>query len=102
MWLGNVFGDQSLYYITVGGLVGLILGLDTRRTSGVWIGVLLGVTAFVFRFALKSAYYEFYDSLPTWLENPVLALSSAIMGAVLAAGWTYLKSQPSPSFDTGG
>ncbi|HEY6074442.1 MAG TPA: hypothetical protein VIV15_13905, partial [Anaerolineales bacterium] len=94
MVLANfLFGDTAVkFFIFCGGLVGLVLGLDTKRASGVLIGLILGMVAFGMGFAIALGPYVFPDSLRSALEGPLIALVSCLMGAMLAAGWSYLKS----------
>jgi hypothetical protein len=104
--VNSLFGDNDvMFFLSCGALVGACLGLDTKRPSGVLTGLILGVIAFGLGFAISSGPYMFSDSLSNQLGSnwaaPLAFLSTGLLGAVLAAGWSYLKSSGKSEAATG-
>lgn len=89
--------DMGIFFLISGLLLGLCLGLDTRRPSGILICMILGITAFGIGYAISYGPYVLIDSLRSEWELPFEVLGGGLMGALLAAGWSYLKSPRLPA-----
>jgi tetratricopeptide (TPR) repeat protein len=91
---GDAAGSLWRWLLT-GTLTGLWFGWDTRRPYSLVLCMLLGTVTFSLRFWLNSTFNIFsieWKGL-SWLA---LAVTSAVMGAILAAGWSHLRSGNPP------
>jgi tetrahydromethanopterin S-methyltransferase subunit C len=86
---------QRLFF---GAVIGLSLGILTRRITGMLILLLVGALAFLFRVAISGSLAAFYVAEP-FLLTSVRALPFAVAGGVIAIGWS-LSERGEPLTDT--
>ena len=99
--IGMVFGQlawmalgepEGFRAIILGATLGLLLGVGTKRPSGMLILLLIGTTAYAFRNTINNFYYASDLSMDLAMEYTVLALSAGLMGLILSMAWSFLNS----------
>jgi tetratricopeptide (TPR) repeat protein len=76
----------------LGGLAGLFIGLATKKASKMMALAITGLIALTMRMAMVFLYNENIDPAKT-ASLPVLAITAAIAGAILAIGWCYFRGE---------
>jgi len=99
--IGMVFGQltwialgepEGFRAIILGAMLGIFLGVGTKRPSGALILFLIGAVAYTFRNSINNSYYASNLSMSSVMEYTVLALSAGLMGLILSAAWSLLNS----------
>ncbi len=88
---GSLFSEDIYVLLFSGTFAGLSLGLVTKQASGVVSTLILSILAFGLGFAFAFGPYVLINSLRDEMEVPVQVLAFGLLGALLAAGWDYLK-----------
>ena len=81
----------------LGAILGLFLGIGTRRPSGALILFLMGALSYTFRNSINNFYYSSNLSMDPIVEYPILALSASLMGLILGMVWSFLNSEKTSS-----
>ncbi len=89
-WMALGEPDDLRVFI-LGAILGLCLGIGTKRIAGVLILSIIGAVAYTFRLIINSFYYNNY-STTSWGEFIVLALTAGLMGLILGAVWSFLTN----------
>lgn len=95
-WLWLALGEtDSSYSIILGGLLGLFLGIYTKRISGVLILLLFSVIAYIMRYTFDAIYYNSSISQTPAFELTVLALTAGLLGSIIAMVLSLMRSEES-------
>jgi tetratricopeptide (TPR) repeat protein len=92
--LGNQDGINRLI---TGMILGLFLGISTKRLSAALILALVAPMGYILRSALMGYYYPSDLSMAAPVELTFLALTASLMGAIIGLTWSFLNSGESVS-----